>query len=89
MREVTSLDIEENISALTIAILRKDVKDSEHAFRLLNNQRATRGDVKRKEEIFKMFESGMSAKEISQVTGIKASTIYTYVCKYRKSLRNS
>lgn len=87
MSELTALDLQDNIAALTIAILRADVEISDDAFEIMNEISFRKHEKGLKKQVYKMREAGMSYEEIMKLTGLSLGTVYKYVSKERVQIR--
>lgn len=86
MEVLTALDLEENIAALAIAILRNDVVISDDAFKLLDKKFKEKQKKREKgiqEQVYEMRIAGMSYKEIVNLTGLRLKTAHTYFNRER------
>lgn len=82
----TALDLRYNISALIIAILRKDILTPEQAFAVIADKEKPIADV---EEIQELRNTGMSYREIGDIFGVDQSSIYYRLKRHNAKLEKN
>lgn len=83
MQIETVVDLSDNIAALVLAILRKDIATPEQAFAIITNTKYMLTDEDT-EDMIKMMEQGMKLEEISKIYGMTKSGVIARVRRYKK-----
>lgn len=78
-----TLELEHNIAALAVAILREDVSIQEQAFAVISGEKFnfTISDIK---DMIKFKEQGFTYKQIGEIYGIDKYNVYSKIRRHRK-----
>lgn len=79
---MTAIDLSDNIAALVVAILRKDIDTPEEAFKKLEYKREKYGTIGKR--IFTMSENGMTNSEIGKELGVSKNSVASHICRHKK-----
>lgn len=82
---INSIDLQYNIAALTLAILREDIATAEQAFSIIERRKnRTVYNYKDTLDMIKMTEQGLTYDEIGEIYGISGDAVYGRIRRYKK-----
>lgn len=82
---ITSLDLADNISALTIAICNAEYLTPERAFRVLEGIKTEYfSDEKDKEDMYKFRQEGMTYSAIGEMYGMHYNNVFKIIKNYKR-----